>query len=337
MAHASDARKLFLQAVLSRRFMPTPLAQALWQKSRETVMAVDESVNVPNTSWDDLVTEINVSLNNLDLEFSRVHDEETGAEMWALVNRRDDDVAQVASDLSPPEIAYFKALVEEIVLAPNNAYSISSLAAMREPVKPASMTKAAAETVLSSFVARGWLLKSRKGRFSLSSRSLLELQAYLKTTYADDLLECTICLELLTKGVGCPTHACKVWVHEHCYEKYKKRSSKCPSCQSDWAGAPDSLVPAGENAARAGDDAHTQTRARRRGTSEAQDEEEEEAEFIEGEDEDEPAQTQPKTNGKRKSSRRAASTPSQADALDEDEDEEQDVKPNRRKSGRRRG
>ncbi|VDB82804.1 unnamed protein product [Peniophora sp. CBMAI 1063] len=335
MVNALDARRLFLQAVISRRYMPTPLAQALWQKSREDVMAIDENVNVPNTAWDELVTEVNESLNSLDLEFSRVHDEETGAEMWALVNRRDDDVAQVASDLSPPEIAYFKGLVEEIVLAPNNAYSISSIAAMRDPVKPANMTKAAAETVLASFVARGWLVKSRKGRYSLSARSLLELQAYLKTTYAEDLLECTICLELLTKGVGCPTQACKVWMHAHCYDKYKKRSSKCPSCQADWSTAPDRLVPAGESAARAGDDAHTQTRARRRGTSEAQDEEEE-AEFVEGEDEDEEAPTQPKTNGKRKSSRRAASTPSLAEGFDDDAEEE-DVKPGRRKSNRRRG
>ena len=147
----------------------------------------------------------------------------------------------------------------------------------------------------------------RKGRYSLSARSLLELQAYLKTTYAEDLLECTICLELLTKGVGCPTNACKVWMHAHCHDKYKKRGSKCPSCQADWAAAPEKLVPAGERAARAGDDA--QARVRRRGTSEVQDEEEE-AEFVEGENDDEDAQTQtqPQTNGRRKSSRRAAST-----------------------------
>lgn len=95
-------------------------------------------------------------------------------------------------------------------------------------------------------------------------------------------------------------------MHAHCYEKYKKRSGKCPSCQADWSAASDRLVPAGEGAARAGDDAHSPARARRRGTSEAHDEEEEEAEFVE--DDDEETQTQPKTNGRRKSSRRAAST-----------------------------
>ena len=36
----------------------------------------------------------------------------------------------------------------------------------------------------------------RLGRYSLASRSLMELQPYLKSTYPDDLLECTICTEV---------------------------------------------------------------------------------------------------------------------------------------------
>ena len=104
------------------------------------------------------------------------------------------------------------------MLAPHESFSVSSLAALRElsAIKPKSnMSKTQAEIVLSSFVAKGWLLKSkyvilicaifyeqyvvfeyRRGRYSLSTRSLLELQSYLKTTYPDELQECTICLEV---------------------------------------------------------------------------------------------------------------------------------------------
>ncbi|VDB89665.1 unnamed protein product [Peniophora sp. CBMAI 1063] len=254
MADASDARKLFIQAILLRRYMTTHLAQALWHKCREDVMAVDESVFVQDIPWDELVKEVNQSLNSFDLEFSRGHDEITGVEMWALVNRRDDEVAQVASDLSPSEITYFKALVEEIILAPDHAYSISSIAAMRDPVKPANMTKPGAETVLASFVARGWLLKSRKGQYSLSARSLLELRSYLRKTYPDDLLECQMCLELLTKGVACPTGPCGIWMHVPCYGQYQKRSGKCPWCQADWSIAPEKLICAGERSTKAAND-----------------------------------------------------------------------------------
>ena len=99
-------------------------------------------------------------------------------------NTKGDDIAQIATTYSPLEIAYFKAVVrwttvyfstcflvslyqvEQIVLADNQAFSVSSLAALREvtylkSASKASMTKSQAEVVLSSLVANGWLLKSK--------------------------------------------------------------------------------------------------------------------------------------------------------------------------------
>lgn len=104
--------------------------------------------------------------------------------------------------------------VERIMLAPHESYSISSMAALREPTSAKlNITKSQAEIVLGSFVAKGWLLKSkwvnhssfmyiqltvdgRKGRYSLSTRSILELLPYLKSTYPEEILECTICLDV---------------------------------------------------------------------------------------------------------------------------------------------
>jgi hypothetical protein len=56
------------------------------------------------------------------------------------------------------------------MLAPRQSFSISSLGALREvgAIRPkVSMTKAQAENVLASFVARGWLLKSKYVPFNL--------------------------------------------------------------------------------------------------------------------------------------------------------------------------
>jgi non-structural maintenance of chromosomes element 1 len=50
------------------------------------------------------------------------------------------------------------------MLAPNESYSLSSLAALREVnalKSKSSMSKTQAEVVLGSFVAKGWLLKSQ--------------------------------------------------------------------------------------------------------------------------------------------------------------------------------
>lgn len=46
------------------------------------------------------------------------------------------------------------------MLAPNETFCVSSFTALRE-VNSKNMTKTQAEIVLASFVAKGWLIKSR--------------------------------------------------------------------------------------------------------------------------------------------------------------------------------
>ncbi len=104
------------------------------------------------------------------------------------MNDKGDEIAQMATQYTPNEIAYFRQLashastqmlysiidathtlihiqVEQIMTAPNETFCLNSLAALREVgnlVTKGSMTKAQAEVVLQSFVAQGWLLKSRQ-------------------------------------------------------------------------------------------------------------------------------------------------------------------------------
>ncbi|KAI0050930.1 hypothetical protein FA95DRAFT_1580992 [Auriscalpium vulgare] len=310
MVSSNDVHKLFLQAVLSRRFFSTDLGKALWKKSVDIVKAADETLDVPFAVGDAgfvaFVHTINESINGLDLELSRLHDEVTGREMYALVNRRGDEVAQIASDYSPLEIAYFKALLEQIVLAPNRAYSVSSLAALREVNQlKSSMSKTQAEAVLASFVAKGWLLKSQKGRYSLSTRTLLELNPYLTSTYGEEIGECTVCNEMTTKGRGCYTPNCKGLMHDHCYKKYVDMKNKlCPACQQDWSSETNKkkLVPIGEQAAREGDE--RQRHSRRSTTAGSDEEEEAEQEPGDEEDGDEDEQPAP-TQGRSKKGRGA--------------------------------
>ncbi len=48
------------------------------------------------------------------------------------------------------------------MLAPNESFCVSAMACLREVNSlKTNMTKSQAETTLSSFVARGWLLKSK--------------------------------------------------------------------------------------------------------------------------------------------------------------------------------
>ncbi|KAF7338346.1 Non-structural maintenance of chromosomes element 1 [Mycena venus] len=326
---AKDVQRLFLQAVLSRGVLSRKLAQTLWAKSKDAVMAADNTLDIPHSGtrdeWDAFLAKVNQALDPLDLEFRPLQEETNGREMYAIVNRKGDDIAQMATEYTPGEIAFFKAMVEQIMLAPRESYSISSMAALREvsALKPKSnMSKTQAEIVLASFVAKGWLFKSKRGRYSLSTRALLELEPYLKSTYPEEVLECMICTEMMTKGVACPTPNCKVRLHYHCFTKYTARNRKCPTCDSDWPGAdPNNMTPIGEGAVRDGEDGKRRVRK----VENSDDEEEDE-------DDDEPSQ--PRTQQNRKAKGKA--TADEGMDVDEEEDEGEEPDTPVKTQGKRR-
>lgn len=275
MVSSLDVQRLFFQSAISRRVLSAELAKVIWKQCVEAVKAADNTLQINAgiaNDWGEFLASLNKSLDPLDLELSRIRNEVTGKDMYALVNRRDDEIARIASDYTPLEISYFRALVEQIMLAPNGSYSISSLAALREVNALTSpMTKTQAESVLASFVTKGWLLKSKKGRFSLSPRALLELQPYLKSTYPDEILDCTICYEILTRGHACPRANCRVRMHDACYDTYRRSNSKCPACGEDWGrGGNHRVILVGEAAAPKDD---WPRRTRRNATTESEEDE----------------------------------------------------------------
>jgi len=278
-------------------------------------------------AWHSFVTRVNNSLNDLQLEFRPSDDELTGRKMYALVNRKDDAIAQMASGYSPVEIAYFKAIIEQIMLAPNEAYSVSSLAALREVnALKTSMSKTQAEVVLSSFVAKGWLFKSKRGRYSLSTRTLVELSLYLKDTYPDEVNECTICMELVTRGVACLTMNCKTRMHYHCFTPFRITKSKCPACDEPWPQDAGALVPVGEMAVKDG-----QVDGRRQVRRKSPNEEDEE---THDEEPSQPSQSQamPRTQRSRRGKAKQEKM-----IIDQDDEAEEDNLPKRSQpSGTRR-
>ncbi|KAF8628330.1 hypothetical protein AX15_003875 [Amanita polypyramis BW_CC] len=169
MVTPNDIQRLYLQSILSRGLVSEPLAKLLWKKCIAAVDRVDNALDLPDPdnadAWTSFLSKIIKSLDDLNLDFRRLVDESTGQPCYVIVNAKSDEIAQMATDYNPAEIAYFRALVEQIMLAPRQSFSISSLAALREisTIKPKSnMTKTQAEVVLASFVARGWLLRSRR-------------------------------------------------------------------------------------------------------------------------------------------------------------------------------
>ncbi|KAF8921416.1 Nse1 non-SMC component of SMC5-6 complex-domain-containing protein [Mucidula mucida] len=261
MASAGDVQRLFLQAVLSRGVISEKLARVLRKKCVAAVKAADSSLDIAysdsDASWEAFIANVNKSLDALDISFKFAFDEVTGKKMCILANMKSDEIAQLATEYSVGEIAYFRNLVEQIMLAPRDAFSVSSFAALRElkQIKP-TMSQSQGEKVLASFVTNGWLVRSKRGRYSLSLRSTQELAPYLKDNFPKSIYECTICHEMVTKGVGCHRPNCQVHLHLHCFKNVRTRRGTCPSCSIDWPrNANDQpLIPIGENAARDGDE-----------------------------------------------------------------------------------
>ncbi|KDQ60700.1 hypothetical protein JAAARDRAFT_708550 [Jaapia argillacea MUCL 33604] len=324
MASSNDVQRLFLQAVLSRRIVSYKLACAIWKKCAEATVEVAIPRDDDRAAWDGFITKINESLNALNLEFRHLTDEISGRETYALVNRKGDEIAQMATDYTPAEIVYFKAIVEQIMLAPHESFSVSSLAALRElSYLKSTMTKTQGETVLGSFVAKGWLVKSDRGRYSLSTRTRLELLPYIKSTYPDEMIECTICMEILTRGIACYTRNCKARLHTHCYNNYRRLHQNCPACGQNWTAEANAkkLVQVGEGAVKDGQD-DGRRRVRRKSTAEGSDDEDAEGDpdsSQQTQSQTQPSQSQKKGKGKTKANRRTRKT-----IVEDDEDEEEE-------------
>ncbi|KAF8509277.1 Nse1 non-SMC component of SMC5-6 complex-domain-containing protein [Gautieria morchelliformis] len=282
MVSSNDVPRLFLQTMISRRVVSDKLARVLWGKCVEAVKAADDEVDIDYDPkmFDQYVNELNNRLEPVELKLAPTFDEIVGKKLWVLINLEGDGLVQVATYYSPVEIAYFKALVDQIVLASSDCYSVSSMTALREvnSLKP-SMSKTQAEVVLADFVAKGWLVKSARGRFSLSSRTLLELQKYFTDNYADDIHECNECHKLLTMGVRCFLAECSGRLHNHCYKQFARSGRKsCPSkvCKADWTQL-EQLLPVGEGAVAEGQDSR---RTRRRVEEEDETDETDESEEV---------------------------------------------------------
>ncbi|CAO3564831.1 unnamed protein product [Mortierella alpina] len=235
----TNLHRLFLQAAISRRLMTEATALDLYS---QVCNLSEEPFDQDN--FTDLITQMNEGLNSVELEFRRSQDEVTGAPVIALTNTNGQKIAQVATEYSPTELEYFKHLVEAMVLADDEAYCISSTAALHEAGniknsegKPVTLTKRDAEVLLDRFVADKWFIRSGAGAYSLSMRALLELQTYLKETYEEQMQECTLCMEIITKGQRCQVAACAARLHHHCASQYFKNMNNkvCPTCHTNWS------------------------------------------------------------------------------------------------------
>jgi len=182
----------------------------------------------------------------------------------------------------------------------------------------------------------------RKGRYSLTTRSTVELQTYITNNFPNDILHCTVCHEMVFRGIKCYTRNCEGTLHNHCYAAYKRARQTCPVCDTPWNGDSEGkLKKVGEGAFVEGQDKHAKARRR----SDDEDEDEDEVVYYDDEDGDDaeagrgtqPSQTQKKGKGKgvakgKASAKAKGKWKAREESMEVDEEGEEESPPKRRKS-----
>lgn len=132
---------------------------------------------------------------------------------------------------------------------------------------------------------------------------------------------------MTTHGIACNTRNCQVRMHYHCFEKFRKVKSTCPTCNTAWpADAHNTqLIPVGEGAVKEGqDDGKRRVRVRSPADS---DEEEGEEDMYEDDDEASqaaPSQSQSQPKKGRAQRTKKGKVDAEMDVDDEDEDDKEE-------------
>jgi len=183
------------------------------------------------------ISDINDKLRSLAMEIRKAVAEDDGVMYHALVNTRQDDTVNAATELNFAQLTFFKKVLEKIVVGDTMGYirglDANNLGKSCEP--PMSFTKS--EEIVENLIKSKWLAKVDEG-ITLGVRSMLELRPYIELFYGESLPDCVLCSEAVLRGTSCSSDRCGTKMHVHCQEKWfhGNKDKKCPTCTLPWGG-----------------------------------------------------------------------------------------------------
>ncbi|CAO3673934.1 unnamed protein product [Rhizopus stolonifer] len=230
----SDAHRLFVQAMLSRRFLPESEAEEVYSKICDITQSKNFLITKVNQPICHLYFSNHKLLEELDYSLRRSKCERTGNEFLSLVNIKQDKMSELASNYSPVELKFCRELFDAIVNADNENYAISTSKALRLG-GPLKLTNKETQDILDRLVEDGWIAEN-EGVYFLDTRALAELQGYLRDQYGEAMKECTICLDVVTMGEYCALGNCPVRLHKYCADSQFREAQNptCPQCSTTW-------------------------------------------------------------------------------------------------------
>ncbi|XP_076086276.1 non-structural maintenance of chromosomes element 1 homolog isoform X1 [Mytilus galloprovincialis] len=234
-----DSHKLFLQSFMSRGLLDAKEVRQLYRtcclKFNEKYAEKEEDQKAHLLEF---VRTINRNIQPFHMEIKKGVSEEEGKSFYCLVCTSDTSITKLASDYTQPEMEFFKRLIESIIDSDNGEIGSTSAINSVDKLEKVNkkLSKQDAQTLLERLEAQKWIEISR-GRVSLATRALLELEQYILEVYSNITDKCNVCKRLCVKGQSCDS--CNTKLHFHCATRFfqNKENPRCPNkeCGVNWA------------------------------------------------------------------------------------------------------
>ncbi|CDS07856.1 hypothetical protein LRAMOSA01805 [Lichtheimia ramosa] len=141
---------------------------------------------------------INNELSEINMLLKETKDEWSGGSMLVMINTTEDPYVEKMTPYTPKELEYYRHLIESIVKAPNQIWTVGHGAALRLGSSMKSgLTLAKTQELLDRLQEDGWLRVCNDGSYALATRATVELETYLCQTYGSNHIHhCIICTEM---------------------------------------------------------------------------------------------------------------------------------------------
>ncbi|CAN6443189.1 unnamed protein product [Victoria cruziana] len=198
--------------------------------------------------FNDYLRMINKDLAYIQFELRGCRNQYDGDVYYGIVNTIADEQSKLGTNYSIPQIAFFKAVIEAILLESGAEGTISHISSLNVRLEnkarqgdgsqvPSSFRQfslSQKEKTLHDLIRDGWLCSVENGNVGIGIKSFLDLRSWLR---CNDIPSCDVCNEAGVKAVMCRNEDCTVCIHSYCLEKKFSQEGVarvCPGCGFDW-------------------------------------------------------------------------------------------------------
>jgi len=183
MVALEERHHTFLQALLRRGPLPDNDSKKMYR----------ELFECSNDKFFDFISTVNKELDYLQMEIRGCTNQYDGTLYYGVINKLASEESKLGTQLTHPQLTFFKAIMESILMEPSATGVISSMQALNlrldtqgdnstqgeastSQAAPLKLSLAGKEETLATLVSENWLSQLEDGRVMLGMDSFLELK-----------------------------------------------------------------------------------------------------------------------------------------------------------------